>query len=186
MRVNITCPFSAPKYADVNKTGGSILNANYPLKWVNFACLFTHFAFISRMAALDSNFLILARRMAANTLRKKDAKIDILRGLFGHLMVTETPPETTTKWPRNVCLTIGLACGHACGWKVTEGASKKDTSGLSASRKALKILRQFKAKDVTIRGLSDIWCASAELLGPSVAQTGPYGDRQLTSGSSPY
>ena len=33
--------FSAPKYADVNKTGGSILNANYPLKWVNFACLFT-------------------------------------------------------------------------------------------------------------------------------------------------
>ena len=26
---------------DVNKTSGSILNANYPPKWVNFACLFT-------------------------------------------------------------------------------------------------------------------------------------------------
>ena len=41
LSINITCPFSAPKYADVNKTGGSILNANYPPKWVNFACLFT-------------------------------------------------------------------------------------------------------------------------------------------------
>ena len=29
------------KSTDVNKTGGSILNANYPPKWVNFACLFT-------------------------------------------------------------------------------------------------------------------------------------------------
>ncbi len=41
LSINITCSFSAPKYADVNKTGGSSLNANYPPKWVNFACLFT-------------------------------------------------------------------------------------------------------------------------------------------------
>jgi len=41
LSINITCSFSALKYADVNKTGGSILNANYPPKWVNFACLFT-------------------------------------------------------------------------------------------------------------------------------------------------
>ena len=42
LSINITRSFSALKCADVNKTGGSILNANYPPKWVNFACLFTH------------------------------------------------------------------------------------------------------------------------------------------------
>ncbi|WHP69469.1 C1q-like domain-containing protein [Phaeobacter inhibens] len=41
LSINNTCSFSALKCADVNKTGGSVLNAHNPPKWVTFACRFT-------------------------------------------------------------------------------------------------------------------------------------------------
>jgi len=64
LSINITCSFSAPKDADVNKTGGSILNANYPPKWVNFACLFTAGSgnsFIATLVERHSRFVMLAK-----------------------------------------------------------------------------------------------------------------------------
>ena len=41
LSINNTCSSSARVCANVNETGGSILNDDYPPKWVNFACRFT-------------------------------------------------------------------------------------------------------------------------------------------------
>ncbi|NKB54629.1 MAG: hypothetical protein GKR97_20910 [Rhizobiaceae bacterium] len=53
LSINITCSFSALIRADVNKTGGSILNAHNPPKWVTFACRFTTLHAASPESALS-------------------------------------------------------------------------------------------------------------------------------------
>ena len=84
LSINITCPFSAPKYADVNKTGGSILNANYPLKWVNFACLFTSGSknsYIATLVERQTRYVMLVKVANKETLTVVSALIRQARKL---------------------------------------------------------------------------------------------------------
>ncbi|MDF1671179.1 MAG: heparan-alpha-glucosaminide N-acetyltransferase domain-containing protein [Roseovarius sp.] len=57
LSINNTWIFSALKCADVNKTGGSILNADNPPKWGNFACRFTAWIGYSANPPLSNDFV---------------------------------------------------------------------------------------------------------------------------------